>query len=90
MDTTTLGIKLDRQTRDRLKALGQCKDRATHWIIKKAIEEYLAREEQREHERMEDNQRWAQYQTTGVVVPNDQVMAWLDDLEAGKRTSWRP
>jgi len=89
MDTTTLGIKLDRQTRDRLKALGRCKDRATHWIIKKAIEEYLAREEQRERERMEDDQRWEQYQTTGVAVPNDQVMAWLDDLEAGKRASWR-
>ena len=89
MDTTTLGIKLDRQTRDRLKALGRCKDRATHWIIKKAIEEYLAREEQRERERMEDDQRWEQYQTTGVAVPNDQVMAWLDDLGAGTRTSWR-
>ncbi len=89
MGTTTLGIKLDRQTRDRLKALGQRKDRATHWIIKKAIEEYLAREEQRERERMEDDQRWEQYQTTGVALPNDQVMTWLDDLEAGKRTSWR-
>ena len=89
MGTTTLGIKLDRQTRDRLKALGQRKDRATHWIIKKAIEEYLAREEQRERERMEDDQRWEQYQTTGLALPNDQVMAWLDELEAGKRTSWR-
>lgn len=89
MDTTTLGIKLDRQTRDRLRTLGQCKDRATHWIIKKAIEEYLAREEQRERERVEDNQRWEQYQTTGVALSNDQVVAWLDDLEAGKRTSWR-
>ncbi len=89
MGTTTLGIKLDRQTRDRLKALGQRKDRATHWIIKKAIEEYLAREEQRERERMEDDQRWEQYQTTGVALPNDQVMTWFDDLEAGKRTSWR-
>jgi predicted transcriptional regulator len=89
MDTSTLGIKLDRQTRDRLRALGQRKDRATHWIINKAIDEYLAREEQRERARMEDAQRWEQYQTTGMAVPNDQVMAWLDDLGAGKRTSWR-
>lgn len=35
---------------------------------------------------MEDNLRWEQYQTTGMAVPNDQVMAWLDDLEAGKRS----
>lgn len=33
MDTTTLDIKLDRQIGDRLMALGQCKDRATHWIF---------------------------------------------------------
>ena len=89
MDTTTLDIKLDVKTRDRLKALGRRKDRATHWLIKKAIEEYLAKEELAEHERREDEQRWKRYQTTGEAIPNDRVVAWLDELASGNRTSWR-
>jgi predicted transcriptional regulator len=89
MDSTTLGIKLDVKTRDRLKALGRKKDRATHWLIKKAIEEYLAKEELVERERREDETRWERYQASGEAIPNDRVVAWLDELAAGKRTSWR-
>lgn len=89
MDTTTLGIKLDIKMRDRLKALGRKKDRATHWLIKKAIEEYLAKEEHAERERREDEKRWERYQATGEAIPNEKVVAWLDELAAGKRTSWR-
>lgn len=59
---------MDLQTRYRLKALGRSKDRATRWLIKRAIEEYLTKEEQRERERIEDNQRWEQYQATGEAV----------------------
>lgn len=89
MDTTTLGIKVDAKTRERLKALGRKKDRATHWLIRKAIDEYLAREEQFERERREDEKRWERYEATGEAVPNEKVLAWLDELAAGKRTSWR-
>ena len=89
MDTTTLDIKLDVKTRDRLKALGRRKDRATHWLIKKAIEEYLAKEELADRERREDEQRWERYQAAGEAIPNDRVVAWLDELASGKRTSWR-
>ena len=89
MDTTALGIKLDAKTRERLKALGRRKDRATQWLIRKAIEEYLAKEELAELERREDAQRWERYQTTGEAIPNEQVVAWLDELASGNRTSWR-
>ena len=89
MSSTTLGIKLDPATRERLKALAQRKERATHWVIKKAIEEYLTREERAEAEREEDDARWQRYVTTGEAIPNDQVIAWLDDLADGKTTSWR-
>ena len=89
MDSTTLGIKLDVKTRDRLKTLGRKKDRATHWLIKKAIEEYLAKEELVERVRREDEIRWERYQASGEAIPNDRVVAWLDELTAGKRTSWR-
>jgi len=90
MESTTLGIKLDSNTRERLKALALRKDRATHWVITKAIEEYLAREERAESEREEDDARWNRYLATGEAIPNERVIAWLDDLAAGQNSSWRP
>jgi predicted transcriptional regulator len=89
MDTTTLGIKVDAKTRERLKALGRKKERATHWLIKRAIDEYLEREEQVERERREDEKRWERYEATGEAIPHEKVLAWLDDLAAGKQKSWR-
>lgn len=44
--TTTIGVKLDAEIRDRLKALGAIKHRSAHWIIREAIREYLEREEE--------------------------------------------
>jgi predicted transcriptional regulator len=87
--TATIGVKLDEQTRDRLKTLGERKERATHWLVKKAIEEYLAREEGYERERREDEERWQRYLETGAAVSNKQASAWLDQLAAGKRKPWR-
>jgi RHH-type proline utilization regulon transcriptional repressor/proline dehydrogenase/delta 1-pyrroline-5-carboxylate dehydrogenase len=41
MATTTLGVKLDDATRDRLKQAAQTLDRTPHWLIKQAIFSYL-------------------------------------------------
>ncbi|MBX8491045.1 trifunctional transcriptional regulator/proline dehydrogenase/L-glutamate gamma-semialdehyde dehydrogenase [Pseudomonas cichorii] len=41
MATTTLGVKLDDLTRERLKAAAQFIDRTPHWLIKQAIFNYL-------------------------------------------------
>ncbi|MCH7370525.1 trifunctional transcriptional regulator/proline dehydrogenase/L-glutamate gamma-semialdehyde dehydrogenase [Aeromonas sp. MR16] len=41
MATTTLGVKLDDATRDRLKQAAQTLDRTPHWLIKQAIFTYL-------------------------------------------------
>jgi RHH-type proline utilization regulon transcriptional repressor/proline dehydrogenase/delta 1-pyrroline-5-carboxylate dehydrogenase len=43
MATTTLGVKLDDPTRERLKAAAQSIDRTPHWLIKQAIFNYLER-----------------------------------------------
>lgn len=42
-----------------------------------------------ERERCEEEKRWERYEATGEAVPNENVLAWLDELAAGKRTSWR-
>ncbi|MEN1834505.1 trifunctional transcriptional regulator/proline dehydrogenase/L-glutamate gamma-semialdehyde dehydrogenase [Pseudomonas lijiangensis] len=41
MATTTLGVKLDDLTRERLKAAAHSIDRTPHWLIKQAIFNYL-------------------------------------------------
>jgi RHH-type proline utilization regulon transcriptional repressor/proline dehydrogenase/delta 1-pyrroline-5-carboxylate dehydrogenase len=41
MATTTMGVKLDEATRDRIKTAAQGIDRTPHWLIKQAIYSYL-------------------------------------------------
>lgn len=41
MASTTMGVKLDEATRDRIKSAAQRIDRTPHWLIKQAIFNYL-------------------------------------------------
>ncbi|MDY0002059.1 MAG: ribbon-helix-helix protein, CopG family [Polyangia bacterium] len=86
-----MGIKLDRETQQRLKQLGALRERSPHWIMKTAILEYLEREEVAEQERREDEERWQRYVQTGAFVDNDEMMAWMDALamQARERASRR-
>ena len=88
MATTTVGVKLDDETRARLRNLGQAKQRSTHWMVKEAVARYLEVEERYERERAEDLARWERYVETGHAVPHETVRAWLDELaaEADRRT----
>ena len=88
MATTTVGVKLDDETRARLKNLGHAKQRSTHWMVKEAVARYLEVEERHEREKAEDLARWERYVETGHAVPHETVTAWLDELadEADRRT----
>jgi predicted transcriptional regulator len=79
---TTIGLKLDDETRARLQRLGDTRDRSPHWLMKTAIREYLGREEHIEQERLEDEQRWRRWEETGAHLDHDSMVAWLDDLAA--------
>jgi RHH-type transcriptional regulator, proline utilization regulon repressor / proline dehydrogenase / delta 1-pyrroline-5-carboxylate dehydrogenase len=48
MGTTTMGVKLDDATRERIKAAANRIDRTPHWLIKQAIFNYLERLESNE------------------------------------------
>jgi predicted transcriptional regulator len=86
---TTQGIKLDDDTRERLKVLAEKKQHSPHWLMRTAIEAYLEREEQYEKEKAEDNIRWEQYLITGRAIDHEKVEAWLDDLSQGKPRKWQ-
>jgi len=87
--STSQGIKLDDETRARLKALAVKRDRSPHWIMLKAIEGYLDREEKYEREKAEDMAEYEDYLLTGEAVDNTEVVAWLEELAQGKNVSWR-
>lgn len=76
--TTTMGIKLDEDTRARLKALGVVKQRSPHWLMREAIREYLDKEEQIERRNAEADEAWEEYKRTGQSVSNEAMTAWLD------------
>ncbi len=78
MTSTTMGVKLDEQTRDRLKTLGETRRRSPHWLMREAIREYLEREEEAERRNLEADEAWADYQRTGQFVSNEAMTAWLD------------
>ncbi len=82
--TGTQGIKIDEQTRDRLKRLGERRERSPHWLMRTAIGEYLDREERYEQEKEEDMARWERYQLTGEAIPHKTVAKWLNDTAKGK------
>ncbi|MBO1536622.1 transcriptional regulator [Pseudomonas sp. OA65] len=45
MTVTTLGIKLDEETRTRLKSASATLDRTSHWFMKKAILSFIEKVE---------------------------------------------
>lgn len=82
--TTTVGVKLDDETRDRLKHLGEVRHRSAHWIMREAIREYLDKEEEAENRNREADEAWADYQQSGLGVSNDAMSAWLDSWGSNK------
>jgi predicted transcriptional regulator len=80
----TKGVKLDDTTRQRLAALARIRDRSPHWLMCKAIETFLEREEKYEREKREDMERWERYQVTGEAVSHEKAAEWLENLAQGK------
>lgn len=79
-----VAIKLDDDTRARLKRLGDARQRTPHWLMREAIAQYVDREEKREAFRHATLQAWEQYRSTGLHVRADEADAWLAQLEQGQ------
>jgi len=77
---STVGVKLDEETRERLRRLGEAKSRSAHWLMKEAIERYLDDEEHYEREKAEDRERWRRYVETGRVVTDLEMQGVFDVL----------
>ena len=79
-----VAIKIDDDTRARLKRLGDARQRTPHWLMREAIAQYVDREEKREAFRQATIQAWEQYRSTGLHLRADEADAWLAQLEQGQ------
>jgi predicted transcriptional regulator len=80
MDMTTMGVKLDRETRARIQKLGKARNRSSHWLMREAIRRYLEVEERYEQEKAEDQARYQAYLETSHHSSHADMLAWLDQL----------
>ncbi len=71
-------VKLDDELKGRVQNLAQSKDRSAHWIMRKAIREYVEREEARDSFRQEAQESWSEYQQTGRHLNSKEVDGWLE------------
>ena len=73
-----VAIKIDEDTRARIKRLAEARQRSSHWMMLEAIRQYVEREEKREAFRQDGIRAWNEYQASGLHVTGDEVIAWLD------------
>ncbi len=77
-------IKLDELTKSRLQSLANARERTPHWIILKAISEYIEREEKQEAFRLNAIVAHEHYCETGLHLTHEEADAWLTKLESGE------
>lgn len=79
-----VAIKIDPDTKERVKRLAEARHRTPHWLMREAIQQYVEREEKREAFRQSAIKAWDEYQATGQHVTLKEADAWLAKLEAGQ------
>ena len=80
----TTSLKLDAETKSRLRRLAEARHRTPHWLIREAIVQYVDREERRERLRQEALAAWSDYQANGRHATLEEADVWLARLEAGE------
>ena len=79
-----VAIKIDAETKERVKRLADARHRSSHWLMREAISQYVEREEKRDSFRQDAIKAWDEYQATGLHATFEEADAWLAKLEAGQ------
>ncbi|MEI6729793.1 MAG: ribbon-helix-helix protein, CopG family [Pseudomonadota bacterium] len=74
---TNKAVKLDESIYNRLKSLGESRQRTPHWLMKEAIKQFLEREEEAEKIRADTLQRLSGFDSTGKTVAYEVIEEWL-------------
>ena len=79
-----VAIKIDADTKERVKRLADARQRTPHWLMREAIRQYVEREEKREAFRQSAIRAWDDYRADGAHLTQAEADGWLAKLEAGK------
>ena len=79
-------VKLDDDLKDRIKSLAEVRHRSPHWIMRKAIRDYVEREEAKESFKREALASWKAYQETGRHLTGKEVKIWLEAWDRDDRS----
>ena len=80
--TANLTVRLDKLSRDRLNSLAEIKKRTPHYIMREAIQKYLADEESELRFIDASTESWADYERTGNHITLDEAKQWAKKLKA--------
>ncbi len=80
--TVAKSVRLDADIDARLESLAQAKDRAPHYLMRQAIQEYVEREEKRMAFISEGRAAWENYQRTGEHLTMDEFSTLVAELKA--------
>ncbi len=70
-------VRMSDELLARLERTAEQLRRSKGWIIKDAVEEYLAREELKQRRNQATLESWEDYQA-GRTIDGDQVMEWIE------------
>lgn len=73
--TSPVSVKLDPEDRTRSSALATARKRSSHYLMREAVREYLAREELRQDFADEGEKALADYERTGLHVTHAELDA---------------
>ena len=76
--TQPIAIKIDQNTKDRVKRLAGARQRTPQWVMREAITQYIDREEKRDGFRQDALKAWIDYQETGLHVTGEEAILWLE------------
>ena len=79
-------VKLDDELKSRIQHLADARHRSAHWIMCKAIRDYVEREEARESFKQDALASWTAYQETGQHLTGQEARDWLNTWGTGKET----
>ena len=85
--SSNLTVKLDHADRERLKSLAVAKKRTSHYLMREAIQKYLATEEAQQRFIEVAKSSLADYQKTGSHITLEEFSAWTKALKINPKAA---
>jgi len=89
--TKPTSIKLDPELKARVEQIAKAQGRSTHGVLREAVAEYVASEEEARASFLRDaREAWEEYQRTGEYVSAEDAEDWLMRLARGENPPLPP